>query len=326
MEQSDLISVIVPIYKVEKYLDKCIESIINQTYYNLEIILVDDGSPDDCPNICNEWAKRDKRIITFHKKNGGLSDARNFGIEHCNGKYIMFVDSDDYIKSNMVEVLYKTIIEDKSDISICDYYISKENNITVHNFSQKRFIVKENKYKYLYNEYGFVTIVAWNKLYAREIFNTIRYPKGKIHEDEFIICDLLNCANSISYVLEPLYYYVQRENSIMNKISLNRFDVVEALEKRVSFFEDKDDFINKEITQKVEFYRILELLQIIYTNQKEQVNNILVQEMLIKIQNLASVLKKNKKYSLKQKCKFIIVSINPTFYLKLVRLKHHWNR
>ena len=123
----ELISVIVPIYKVEHYLPKCIDSIIHQTYQNLEIILVDDGSPDNCPEICDEYAKRDKRIKVVHQENGGLSAARNSGVEMANGEFLCFVDSDDYIHPKMYEILYKNLKKFKADISICDYNVVFEN-------------------------------------------------------------------------------------------------------------------------------------------------------------------------------------------------------
>ena len=126
----DKISVIVPVYNVEKYLDKCVESIVNQTYKNLEIILVDDGSTDSCPEICDEWAKKDNRIKVIHKPNGGLSSARNAGMDSMTGSYIQFVDSDDYIKSNMIEVMYGNIIKGDYDVCVCNYsFIDESDNV-----------------------------------------------------------------------------------------------------------------------------------------------------------------------------------------------------
>ena len=222
IKRNELISIIIPIYNVQDYLDKCIYSIVSQTYNNIEIILIDDGSPDNCPKLCDNWENKDNRIKVYHKENGGLSDARNFGIEHCNGDYIVFIDSDDYIEKDMIETLYITIKEDKSDIAICDYYITKNNKDIKHRFSNERFIVSKNKFDYLYNEYAGVTIVAWNKMYKKELFKNIRYPYKKVHEDEFIICDLLDSSDKISFVLKPLYHYVQRNNSIMGQVSFNR--------------------------------------------------------------------------------------------------------
>lgn len=317
MEKKALISVIVPIYKVEKYLDRCVSSIVSQTYSNLEIILVDDGSPDNCPLICDEWQKKDNRIKVFHKKNGGLSDARNCGIDNSNGDYVVFVDSDDYIAKNMIEVLYTTLMEDKTDIAICDYYISELDKNSPHKFSNKKFIVKDKKFDYLYNEYGCVTVVAWNKIYKKSIFENIRYPYGKVHEDEFIICDVLKKANSVSYILEPLYYYVQRENSIMNQISLKKFDIVEALDKRIEFFES--DITNRAITQKVEFFRLLGLLTRVYSYQNNLWNDEFVIEKLKKLKELAMIVDKFKGLSLIEKIKVKIILYNPVAYMKIVK-------
>ena len=127
--EEELISIIVPVYKVEKYLDKCINSIVSQTYKNLEVILVDDGSPDSCGKMCDEWTKKDTRIKVIHKENGGLSDARNFGLDCAKGKYIQFVDSDDYIEKDMIEFLYKNLKENNADISICSNYMVDEENV-----------------------------------------------------------------------------------------------------------------------------------------------------------------------------------------------------
>lgn len=119
MQEKKIVSIIVPIYKVEQYMDECITSIVNQTYSNIEIILVDDGSPDNCPRKCDDWGKADERVVVYHKKNGGLSDARNYGIEVAKGDFIMFVDSDDYIAREMVEKLYSSIIDSDADIVGC---------------------------------------------------------------------------------------------------------------------------------------------------------------------------------------------------------------
>ncbi|MBR1540013.1 MAG: glycosyltransferase [Clostridia bacterium] len=127
--EEELISIIVPVYKVEKYLDKCINSIVSQTYKNLEVILVDDGSPDSCGKMCDEWTQKDTRIKVIHKENGGLSDARNFGLDCAKGKYIQFVDSDDYIEKDMIEFLYKNLKENNADISICSNYMVDEENV-----------------------------------------------------------------------------------------------------------------------------------------------------------------------------------------------------
>lgn len=238
---SEKVSVVVPIYKVERYLNRCIKSIVNQTYKNLEIILVDDGSPDRCGFICDKWKSSDKRIRVIHKKNGGLSSARNKGIELSTGEYIMFIDSDDYIKNNMVEVLYNNLKETNADISICDFIRCRKNKRHYNKYNRKRFVIDDNtKYKMLErNEYNVVSVVQWNKLFKKEIFKNIKYPVGKIHEDEAVIAQEFYNAKRISYILEPLYYYRQRDDSIMRQMSIKRFDAVYSFDKRIDFYTKK---------------------------------------------------------------------------------------
>lgn len=217
--EKDLISVIVPVYKVEKYLEKCIESIIKQTYTNLQIILVDDGSPDNCGKICDEYAKKDSRIEVIHKINGGLSDARNVGINRANGRYIGFVDSDDYIKEDMYEKLINLIKEYDADISICnlydvidgkEYVRNKDNGI--HEYSRidilKEILLDKNIQSY-----------AWNKLYKKELFDEIKYPIRKKYEDIGTTFYLFEKCNKIVVISEPEYYYLKRADSLVNNVT-----------------------------------------------------------------------------------------------------------
>jgi len=217
--EKDLISVIVPVYKVEKYLEKCIESIIKQTYTNLQIILVDDGSPDNCGKICDEYAKKDSRIEVIHKINGGLSDARNVGINRANGRYIGFVDSDDYIKEDMYEKLINLIKEYDADISICnlydvidgkEYVRNKDNGI--HEYSRidilKEILLDKNIQSY-----------AWNKLYKKELFDEIKYPIRKKYEDIGTTFYLFEKCNKIVVTSEPEYYYLKRADSLVNNVT-----------------------------------------------------------------------------------------------------------
>lgn len=238
----DKISVIVPVYKVEEYLDKCVESIVNQTYQELEIILVDDGSPDRCPQMCDEWAKKDPRIKVIHKKNGGLSSARNAGIDQACGDYLMFVDSDDYISHCMCEKLAQSIVRENADMCICGvekkYPNGRESefsNISDGVLTQKAFFDK------MEGVCGWCWVVAWNKLYKKSIFDDLRYPEGKLYEDDFIIHKIISKTQSISCVGEPLYFYVQRENSIISsKYTVKNLDSVEAMLQRCQFFIDHD--------------------------------------------------------------------------------------
>lgn len=216
----ELISVIIPIYMVEKYLNKCIESVINQTYKNLEIILVNDGSKDNCKKICEEYAKMDNRIKIINKDNGGLSDARNKGLELISGEYVGFVDSDDYISENMYQKLYENIIKYNADISICDYMKVYENgeqikkNKIYRRDGVKVYSREDAMYKLL--EDNEITNHAWNKLYKFELFKDIRYPKGLKYEDIAVMYKLIDKTKRIVYTPEVLYFYVKRAGSILN--------------------------------------------------------------------------------------------------------------
>lgn len=233
-ENNPLISVIVPVYNVEPYLDRCVESIVNQTYRNLEIILVDDGSPDNCPQKCEAWAERDARIKVIHKENGGLSDARNAGMAIAAGELMGFVDSDDWITLDFISVLHDNLKVHQADISACDVFFShgqapqekQTSGVTVH--------TSEEAINDILHGRGF-RAVAWNKLYRREIIGDEKYPVGKHHEDEFLTYKLLAKANRLTYVDKPMYCYFQRQGSIMNSNSIKRLDALDAHCGRLAF-------------------------------------------------------------------------------------------
>ena len=237
-----IISVIVPVYKVEKYLRKCIDSIINQTYKNLEIILVDDGSPDNCGAICDEYTANDSRVKVIHKENGGLSSARNAGIDIASGDYIAFIDSDDYIDVNMIKTLYKKISDDNSDMAICNFSYVDENGKMIYEKNEYMPIKTEviSGRDILYNKLleakSWYWVIACNKIYKKSLFDGIRYPIGKLNEDEFIIHEIYFRCKKISCIETSMYYYVQRSNSIINgEYSVRRLDAIEAYLKRLNF-------------------------------------------------------------------------------------------
>lgn len=212
-----LISIIVPIYKVENYIHKCIDSLVNQTYKNIEIILVDDGSPDNCGKICDKYASKDERIKVIHKENGGLSAARNDGMDFCTGEYVTFVDSDDYISYSFCEDLMNAIDENDVDIAICNV---------------KRFTdgeeVKEEKIKIetkIYNSeetiYNLISVgdyydCAWGKIYSRKVLEGIYFPVGRIYEDSATTYKLYHRANKVAVINAKHYYYLtKRADSIV---------------------------------------------------------------------------------------------------------------
>ena len=246
IEMSSLISVIVPIYKVEDYLRKCVDSILNQTYKNLEIVLVDDGSPDHCGEICDEYAQMDSRITVIHKQNGGLSDARNAGIDVAHGEYIMFVDSDDYIANNMLEKLFFAIQTQDADMSLCNFLKVDDNGNTLNKkkstVSIKNVVLTglEAVQRLILND-GYHYTIAWCKLYKAELFQEVRFPKGKYNEDEFVSHVLYAKCSRVACVEEALYYYVQRKDSIMGSarmaVSIKSFDAPEGLLNRALFIQ-----------------------------------------------------------------------------------------
>ena len=238
--EEEMISVVVPIYKVEEFLPACIESIIGQSYRNLDLILVDDGSPDSCPEICEEYKKLDSRIRVIHKQNGGLSDARNAGIKVARGKWITFIDSDDYIGTDFLKELYETVKQNKADISICDYSTVSDNSgqqkigSIVMNFSNKECL----KNIYHPDIHG-MEFVAWGKLYRTELFinSQIRYPVGKIHEDTFTTYKLIYAANKIVFSNYVGYFYRIRKGSIMtSNFSAKRLVILDATKEACEFF------------------------------------------------------------------------------------------
>lgn len=238
-KQYPLITVIIPIYNVEPYLQKCIDSICMQTYSRLEIILVDDGSSDNCGKICDKNSEVDSRIVVIHKENGGLSSARNAGLDIAKGEYIAFVDSDDTIHPQFIEILLNLSFQYDSDISQCDFLRVSENSLNLSLNSQQKICIYNNKqaiYELCCTKNAVKYAVAWNKLYKRELFAHIRYPNGRIHEDEFTTYLLLWKANKIVVINQYLYYYLQRKTSIMGKpFSIKRLDVLDAYKERLIF-------------------------------------------------------------------------------------------
>lgn len=250
------ISIIVPIYKVEPYIRRCIDSILAQEFKNFELILVDDGSLDNCGKICDEYAQTDKRVKVIHKKNGGQSSARNAGLDVAQGNYVGFVDGDDFINGKMYKILYENICKYSSDLVVCDFLKVMEgtpvvikDNILKNEVTQ--FTNKEAlEQLFVYQDGIYVSgsgpsvkwITAWNKLYKRQLFENLRFPEGRIFEDEYITHRILYRCKNITLCAAKLYYYVQRQNSTLNSsYSIKKWDRVYALKDRVDFLKSVDN-------------------------------------------------------------------------------------
>ena len=234
------VSIIVPVYQVENYIRQCIDSILVQTFTDFELILVDDGSKDRSGKICDEYAVLDQRVKVIHKENGGLSDARNCGMDQAVGNYFMFVDSDDYIAPTMLEYLYKALMNKEADIAVCNFlhFFEEDRKRDFSTNIQSEVLSGAEIFYSRKNErvYGIWT-VAWNKLYKRETLGNVRFRFGKYHEDEFWTNDIYQMDIKVVTIPECLYYYRQRDNSIMGRKNIKRdFDILEALQERIAVY------------------------------------------------------------------------------------------
>lgn len=318
---NDLISIVLPIYNVENYLKKCIETVLNQTYTNIEILLVDDGSTDHSGAICDEFEKKDKRIKVIHKSNGGLSDARNTGLKQANGKYISFIDSDDYVSEKYVEELYYLIKKNEAQIAVCNFQRVKEDgqvisseDIKSETLSSKEVLEKLNDKKFYP-----VSIVAWNKLYDIKLFENILYPIGKLHEDEYTTYKLYYEAKKIVVTSSVLYYYRTVQTSITNRnFNKTRLDVLEALEERMRFFKEK----NEKKLYELSLIQYESVLMIHYLNCKFYLEDSkeIQDEILNKYkQNYAEAIH-SKECSLINKMKFMIAYQSPMLYYNIKKI------
>lgn len=318
------ISVIVPIYNVEKYLPKCIESIINQTYTNLEIILVDDGSPDNCSNICDSYSLTDKRIKVIHKRNGGLSDARNAGLDVATGDYISFLDSDDYIHKKFYETLINLIIQYDADIAQCEFLKVYEEDTS--NFNDCEFesneevslLNNEQALDNLFNEYYVNTVVVWNKLYKRELFRNIRYPKGKIHEDEYTTYKVLFLTNRVVITSKTLYYYLQRESSITGKgFNIKSLDKIDSYYEQILFYDNKKLFeLKKEA--KIRFEGLIRSSMSNVLNSNLDNKDKVFYDLIIYYRKKYDLFSNNLNVSTKKKIIMILFKYSPIFIIKLL--------
>lgn len=240
-----IISIIVPVYNVESYLRRCVDSILAQTYTDFELILVDDGSPDGCPVICDEYATKDDRITVIHKQNGGLSDARNAGLDIARGKYIGFVDSDDSISPYMYERLIDLLEKNDADIAATGFLnIDQDGNVVAEypKLECEKVYCRKDYIDCFYPQIKWhIMTCACNKLYRRRLFDNLRYPVGRVYEDSFVQLPLFDSCNRIAVSTEhDYYYYSTRAGSIMNSsYSKKMFQLIELSMSQYSFFVDK---------------------------------------------------------------------------------------
>lgn len=315
------ISIIVPIYKSEKYLDRCIESIVNQTYKNLEIILVDDGSPDNCPKICDEYAKKDSRIVVVHKENGGVSSARNAGLDIAKGDYIAFVDSDDYIEKDMYLELLNGIKEKNSDIAVCNY-VEINNNVRVRQNCKYNasYIEKENILP-LFLMGNVLTAHLWNKLYKKELFGDIRFKKYNMVEDLDIMYLILEKCNKIRYINKEYYnYFYDGEITLTRRYNVSMInDFRNVINNMYKHFE-----FNEELNKYLDYNKVMSICRLYVIIAKANIKDLrdFENEYLVFNKSLKNLKKYNKvlynQFSKKEKFKINLLSFNKLVFVKMI--------
>lgn len=300
--KNEIISIVVPVYNVEKYLPECIDSLISQTYSNIEIILVNDGSTDNSGEICDNYSKIDNRIKVIHKENGGLSDARNEGLKNISGKLIMFIDSDDYIDRNLVETLYKNLIKEQADISISAYSILLKNK-TKDICTPNTYLTLNNKESidYMYRLKYYSPMIN-SKLFKVELFDNIYFPVGKLCEDQYTLYKLLYKTKKVVFDSNAKYYYRQRKSSIINSDIYKTNDCIESTKQIMNFVEDKFNEDIESVTLNhvlltLFYYNALIKHKIYFSKHNKEISSIIKKyKELIKKTNILSNIKKAQIY------------------------------
>lgn len=311
------ISVIVGIYKTEKLLSRCIESILDQTYRNLEIILIEDGSPDRCGQICEHYRSLDQRIKVVHKRNGGISEVRNIGVELATGEYIAFVDSDDFIHNTYIEKLYMLCKKYNAQIAQCGFAKvtdTKGKPKMIDNSYEEIKIYSNKEMLYnLFNENYVCSVVVWSKLYHKHIFRNIRFPVGRLHEDEAVIHKLFYESNRIAVTREPLYYYcISGESITRSAYSPNKIDIIQAYEERLVFFTD----IAMPDLYRYTLYRYFYHLVSNYCLYQKHCKDLVPERMELreKIRRTYDEIRKGRYFSTRARIKMSMVHIFPGIY------------
>lgn len=318
----ETISVIVPIYNMEKYLDKCIESIVEQTYKKIEIILVDDGSVDNSLKICNKWKKKDNRINVYHKKNGGLSDAKNFGIKQAKGKYISFIDADDWIELNMYEELINEMIEKKLDIIICGRYLEYENGKKIKQCTQNNICMSSEETIIKLDTFGGFDMSSCDKIYIKELFNGIEFPVGKKCEDAYVTYKLFAKSKKIEYYSKIFYHYLQRKNSISKNKKVN-MDLIYASEEQIQFM--KKNYQNLIEVSKINFaFSVKNLYEQCIIRKIKPSGEL--QKYKNKVKDYVNIILKSKYLDKRHKIIFIIFNNFYYIYYILKKIKSIKNR
>ena len=311
------ISVIVPVYNVEQYLERCVDSIINQTYTNLEIILVNDGSTDNSGKLCDELAKKDERIRVIHKENGGLSDARNRGIDESESDLVGFIDSDDYIDSDMYEVLLKNLNDTDADLSMCALYDVYNNTPEAQVTNKETWKLSSEQAIRMVMEAKILSVTAVNKLYRKSLFTDLKFEVGKIAEDAFIMIKLLDKCEKIVATNEKKYYYVHRENSITTqKFSTKFLNVIEAYEQNRKIILEKYPELQDVAQMRMNwaYFYVLDRLLL----DKEYSDKKLENKLISYLKNHSEGILTDSLFTKGRKIGFVALLLNRNLYRKII--------
>lgn len=313
------VTVIVPVYNVEKYLKKCVDSILCQTLSNIEIILVNDGSTDNSGKICDAYSKKDERIKVYHKENGGLSSARNYGIEKANGKYLGFVDSDDYIDSDMYELLLDNLIKFDADMSLCGLFDMYKGKPQKTNTEDRTFEATPEEAIKIVLEAEITSVTAVNKLYKRELFKEVRYPEGKDSEDAFVIIDLLMRCQKTVISTKQKYYYIHRSGSITTlRFSPQSLHVLEAYKKNYKLVEKNYPALISVAKMRLCWANFNVLDRLIFDTSKQFTE---IEKNVIRyIKNNYFFIMRNKYFTISRKISATALMFSKKFYRDCVRL------
>ena len=313
------ISVVIPVYNVESYINRCVDSLLDQSFTDFDLVLVDDGSLDNSGAICDEYEKKDKRICVIHKANGGLSDARNVGIEwaltNSNSEWITFIDSDDWVHPDYLRYLYRAVCENDVELSVVKFMKVNEVPVRHQEVYTCSLVPTEELFFFFFSN----LIVAWCKLFNKTEFQNIRFPVGKIHEDEFTTYKILFNHNRIAYIEAPLYYYYNNTQSIMNKEwKLSRLDAIEAHQKQLVFFGKNNYKKAYEVTAKVLLFRCADAI--------ENLRKYYYQKYWIRIKYFAyyyCVVRKYKRYLTRKQRKVVGAQVHPriSYFIKVINKK-----
>lgn len=315
----ELISIIVPVYNVDKYLEKCVDSIINQTYKNIEIILVNDGSTDGSGQVCDYLAKKDSRIAVYHKENGGVSSARNLGLDNAQGDYIGFIDSDDYIDPDMYESLYDDLKKYNVDISMCGLYHVYANKKDEQVDKVQNYIINSNDAINLVLDGKFSAVTPGNKLYKKSLFLGIRYDLNiSIAEDALMIIKLLEQCRLISINTEKKYYYYHRENSLTtSSFSQKTLDIITVYQRILKIIEENNPSIIDSAKRRV-FWAYFYVLDALCISELRRDYDKLFDKLLSELKSNAIFILISPKFTFKRKILFLSLLISERLYKNII--------